>query len=104
MNALDPPRGDSSFHESVLPEYQAAKADDETAVGLIENAMKALESFYEEQDITRESSMSLMQKKSQAPGEAPAPPPSTFEGDYTGAQGETDGVIRVEHFGEMASE
>ena len=74
--------------------FTADKADDESAVGLIETAVAALEKFY------TDNNLGLMQvRRSGQPfveaGEAPTPPPSTFEGDYTGSQGENAGITAI---------
>ena len=58
-----------------------AKAADESAVGLIEQTMAVLNKFYEDNglalaQIASKASQSETQEMSQAPGEAPPPPPS----------------------------
>jgi len=75
-------------------EYMSAKADDAAAVGLIENAIGVLDSFY------TENGLKLMQvRRVQQPfveaGEAPTPPPSTWDSEYGGAKGESTGIIAI---------
>merc|ERR1719443_2044379 len=74
--------------------FTSDKADDEAAVGLIETATAALEKFY------TDNNLGLMQvRRSGQPfveaGEAPTPPPSTWEGEYTGSQGENAGITAI---------
>jgi chromosome segregation ATPase len=73
-------------------EYETNKADDESAVQLIDQAMAVLQEFYESNGLV------FFQGK-QAPvvvaGEAPPPPPSTWEEPYGGAKGETNGIIAI---------
>merc|ERR1719443_2720776 len=72
--------------------FTSDKADDEAAVGLIETAAAALEKFY------TDNSLKLVQVRRQPfveAGEAPTPPPSTWEGSYTGSQGESQGITAI---------
>ena len=62
--------------------YDGNKAADESAVGLIEQAMAVLNKFYED------NGLALFQ----APGEAPPPPPQTGSEPYGGAQDESNGI------------
>mmetsp|Transcript_86401 Transcript_86401/g.231405 ORF Transcript_86401/g.231405 Transcript_86401/m.231405 type:complete len:376 (+) Transcript_86401:1052-2179(+) len=72
-------------------EYVEDKLDDETAKGLVEQAHGVLQQRYD--------SLALTQTKHHAPvvadGEAPPPPPATFEGDYKGAQGAASGILAI---------
>lgn len=74
-------------------EYKRNKADDKAAVELIQMAMDALTKFY------KDNNLALMQVANKvsikAPGEAPAPPPPTFEGAYGGEKDEHDGVVGI---------
>merc|ERR1719253_2001555 len=56
-------------------------------------AMKALEKFYKDNNLALVQSASA--DESAAPGEAPAPPPTTFEGDYGGEKDEHNGVVGI---------
>jgi DNA repair exonuclease SbcCD ATPase subunit len=72
--------------------FTADKADDEAAVGLIETAAAALEKFY------TDNSLKLVQVRRQPfveAGEAPTPPPSTWDSGYTGSQGESQGITAI---------
>jgi predicted nucleic acid-binding Zn-ribbon protein len=77
-------------------EYGAAKFEDETAVGLIGDAMAALQKFYDDNGLLQ---LKVARRSGQEPfvaaGEAPTPPPSTWEGDYGGAKGESTGVLAM---------
>lgn len=66
---------------------------------LIQRAIEALEKFYKD----NAAALSLQQTKavahrrslSAAPGEAPAPPPSTWDAGYGGESDEHDGVVGI---------
>merc|ERR1719353_2876247 len=75
-------------------EYTSAKADDAAAVGLIENAMGVLENFYAENGLNLAQVRRVQQPFVEA-GEAPTPPPSTWDGEYGGAKGESTGIIAI---------
>merc|ERR550537_1155570 len=72
-------------------EYDAAKADDETAVGLIGRAMDALAKFY------TDNQLALVNAKQPVvtAGAAPPPPPTTWAEPYGGAKDETTGVQSI---------
>merc|ERR1719235_221393 len=72
-------------------EYDAAKADDETAVGLIGKSMDVLAKFY------TDNQLALMAAKQPVvtAGAAPPPPPNTWSEPYGGAKGETNGVQSI---------
>merc|ERR1719456_122377 len=74
-------------------EYEQNKADDEAAVELITKAMEVLEGFYGDKG----AAASLVQKRQPEvkAGEAPPPPPSTFEDPYEGAGGKANGIIAI---------
>merc|ERR1719379_1310189 len=74
--------------------FTTDKADDEAAVGLIETAVAALEKFY------TDNNLGLMQvRRSGQPfveaGEAPTPPPSTWDSEYGGSKGESQGITMI---------
>merc|ERR1719197_2293759 len=75
-------------------EYMAAKADDAAAVSLIENAMGVLETFYSENGLMLAQVRRVKQPFVEA-GEAPTPPPSTWDSEYGGAKGESTGIISI---------
>jgi hypothetical protein len=66
-------------------EFQQSKQDDKAAVVLIANAITALEKFYKNNNLIQVAE----------PGQAPVPPPSTWEGGYGGKKGENDGVVGI---------
>merc|ERR1719421_1201881 len=72
----------------------SAEADDTAAVGLIENAMGVLENFYAENGLNLAQVRRVSQPFVEA-GEAPTPPPSTWDGEYGGAKGESTGIIAI---------
>merc|ERR1719331_880937 len=80
--------------EKETAEYTSAKADDTAAVGLIENAMGVLESFYEQNGLKFMQVRRVQQPFVEA-GEAPTPPPSTWDSEYGGAKGESTGIIAM---------
>lgn len=75
-------------------EYKSSKADDKAAVELIEMAIKALEKFYKDNNLALVQSVASAEK-SAAPGEAPAPPPTTWDSGYGGEKDEHDGVVGI---------
>jgi hypothetical protein len=68
-------------------EFKSCRADDRAAIDLIKSAKAALEKFYSDENLD-----GFMQVQ-QGPGEAPAPPPSTWDTPYGGKKGETVGVV-----------
>merc|ERR1719420_1556007 len=78
-------------------EYAASVEEDTKAIGLVENSMKVLEGFYKNNDLT----MGFVEVKEtsaveQPGGEAPAPPPATWDDpDYKGVSKETGGVVSL---------
>ena len=75
-------------------EYVAAKADDTAAVGLLENAAGVLEKFYADNGLMFAQVRRVKQPFVEA-GEAPTPPPQTFDSEYGGAKGESTGIIAM---------
>merc|ERR1719453_429482 len=78
-------------------EYAVSVQEDTTAIGLVENSMKVLESFYKNNDLK----MGFVEVKQadeveQPGGVAPTPPPATWDDpDYKGASKETGGVVSL---------
>jgi len=70
-------------------EYAAAKTMDEQAAQLVQKSMDVLAKFYQDEGLT------LLQKRSTAPGEAPPPPPSTFSQPYGGNTAESGGIQSI---------
>eukprot|EP00929_Paragymnodinium_shiwhaense_P055369 TRINITY_DN2773_c0_g1_i1.p1 TRINITY_DN2773_c0_g1~~TRINITY_DN2773_c0_g1_i1.p1 ORF type:complete len:742 (+),score=325.88 TRINITY_DN2773_c0_g1_i1:126-2351(+) len=71
--------------------YHVAKQDDEAALDIVKQATSVLQSFYSDNNLM----LSQLKGKDhhKAPGDAPLPPPATWEGDYGGATGESTGII-----------
>jgi len=73
-------------------EWEAADRDDGAAADLVMRAKDVLAGFYEE------NNLNLLQKNKMAPvvaGEAPPPPPSTWEAPYGGKTGESQGIVAI---------
>jgi len=74
-------------------EWEAANRDDSAAADLVMRAKDVLAGFYEE------NNLNLLQKtKKMEPvvaGEAPPPPPSTWEAPYGGKTGESQGIVAI---------
>merc|ERR1719428_973909 len=70
-----------------------SNSDDERAAQVVQSAKEVLENFYSE------NNLNLVQKAKKQPqvtaGEAPPPPPSTWEAPYTGKQQETGSVVQI---------
>merc|ERR1719456_2085574 len=73
--------------------YEASSADDHAAAELIKQAMDVLKGFYEDNGLV------LAQRGAQPPvvkaGEAPPPPPQTWDAPYGGAKGESTGIQAI---------
>jgi len=76
-------------------EFEQALEDDTKALEVVSNAKKVLEDFYARESLTMGAGAFVqVAVQTSAPGEAPTPPPSTWdEGGYKGAAGETGGVV-----------
>jgi hypothetical protein len=78
--------------EDEKAEFEANLADDKAAVVLIGKAMDALAKFY------TDNGLALVETDDEpmvAAGEAPAPPPSTWDSEYGGKKEENDGVVGI---------
>merc|ERR1719487_10704 len=85
--------------EKETPRYLADKADDTTAITLIETAVSALEKYYSFSQISF-AQRKVEVRRSRQPfveaGEAPTPPPDTWEADsYKKAEGESEGILNI---------
>jgi hypothetical protein len=72
--------------------WEAADRDDGAAAELVMRAKDVLAGFYEE------NNLNLLQKNKMEPvvaGEAPPPPPSTWEAPYGGKTGESQGIVAI---------
>jgi hypothetical protein len=75
------------LREDEAKAYAITKKDDEDAATLVLNAKDVLEKFY------ADNSLMLAQQPFGAAGEAPPPPPKTWEAPYGGKTGEQSGII-----------
>jgi len=64
-------------------------SDDEKAAETVNNAKIVLAKFYSD------NKLSLAQHAKQAPGDAPVPPPATWEAPYGGKTGESQGIVAL---------
>jgi len=74
--------------------WENTDRDDKAAAETVQSARDVLEQFY------KENNLKFMQKSAQpvtgmAGGDAPPPPPATWEGDYGGKTGESQGIIAI---------
>merc|ERR1719460_2529524 len=72
--------------------------DDDTAAGkVVENAIEVLKSFYKNNELNAPGLLQVRAQRmqQQEPGEAPTPPPSTWDDTYKGASGETGGIVAL---------
>jgi hypothetical protein len=74
-------------------EWEAADRDDGAAADLVMRAKDVLAGFYEE------NNLNLLQKNKKmdpvVAGEAPPPPPATWEAPYGGKTGESQGIVAI---------
>merc|ERR1719502_2381756 len=74
-------------------EWEAANRDDGAAADLVMRAKDVLAGFYEE------NNLNLLQKSKKmdpvVAGEAPPPPPATWEAPYGGKTGESQGIVAI---------
>jgi len=68
--------------------WKKTDADDEAAAQTVKTAQGVIEKFY------KDNGLSLAQQ-AKGPGDAPKPPPSTWEGDYGGKTGESIGIVAL---------
>merc|ERR1719199_1651627 len=74
--------------------WKETDADDKLAAETVQNARDVLANFY------KDNNLALMQTAKQpvsgmAAGDAPPPPPTTWEGDYGGKTGESQGIVAI---------
>jgi len=84
----------TKIREDENREYLKAKADDEAASVLVAQATEVLESFYKENNLmlAQEAVKQPFQTKA---GQAPPPPPTTWESPYQGKTDESTGIIAI---------
>merc|ERR1719174_1223769 len=76
-------------------EYLAAKSDDEKAVELVGTAVAALQKFYTDNGLSLAQVRRVRQEPFVTAGEAPTPPPTTWDSEYGGAKGENKGIVAI---------
>merc|ERR1719272_894183 len=71
--------------------FKKTDADDKLAAETVANAKNVLEGFY------KDNGLALIQQpvSGMEAGAAPPPPPATFEGEYGGKTGESQGIIAI---------
>merc|ERR1719272_1356720 len=72
--------------------WKQTDADDKLAAETVKNAIDVLAGFY------KDNNLNLLQKQpvsGMEAGAAPPPPPATFEGDYGGKTGESQGIVAI---------
>lgn len=74
-------------------EYLVAKKDDEDASAVISKAKGVLETFYAQTLLLERHAVSEPVETSA--GEAPPPPPATWQTEYKGAKGESQGIVAI---------
>merc|ERR550514_1384671 len=68
------------------------RKDDKDAAATVQSASDVLEKFY------KDNKLVFIQKQpvsGMAAGDAPPPPPATWEGDYGGKTGESQGIVSI---------
>jgi len=78
----------TTMREEENAEWVRENEDDTAAAALVGQAKEVLENFY------AENKLNLLQHKQPA-GEAPPPPPATWEEPYGGAKGESNGIVAI---------
>mmetsp|Transcript_47450 Transcript_47450/g.103130 ORF Transcript_47450/g.103130 Transcript_47450/m.103130 type:complete len:717 (-) Transcript_47450:136-2286(-) len=78
--------------------FISSKKDDEDAVKVVQQAVAVLQEFYQSQAQSLVQRRGGRQEPSDAmsgPGQAPPPPPATWESPYAGSQEENQGIIAI---------
>ena len=75
-------------------EYGESVDDDTAAGAVVENAIAVLKSFYQNNELNAPGFVQVRAVQEE-PGEAPTPPPSTWDDTYKGASGESGGIVAL---------
>jgi len=81
--------------EDETKEWSEADAADTKAAELVDAAIGVLKKFREDEGLDLMQVRRVSQDPVAQPGEAPTPPPSTFDGPYGGAKGEHQGIVAI---------
>lgn len=84
----------TKIREEENKEYLIAKADDEAASELVAQAKGVLETFYKDNNLMLAQTAGKQPFVAEA-GQAPPPPPATWDGGYAGKTDESTGIIAV---------
>lgn len=77
-------------------EYLVAKKDDQDAASLVKQAKEVISSFYSDNGLMLvQGSQGAKQPFNSQAGEAPPPPPKTWEAPYGGKTEETAGIVAI---------
>lgn len=85
----------TKIREEETAEWERDNEDDTAAIELVGSAKDVLENFYAENKLNLVQKKEAMSEHRQPAGEAPPPPPSTWEEPYGGAKGESNGIIAI---------
>jgi len=81
--------------EKEATEWSAADADDTKAAEMVDAAIGVLKKFRADEGLDLMQVRRVAQEPIAAAGEAPPPPPKTFDEPYGGAKGEHQGVVAI---------
>mmetsp|Transcript_136133 Transcript_136133/g.236607 ORF Transcript_136133/g.236607 Transcript_136133/m.236607 type:complete len:751 (+) Transcript_136133:69-2321(+) len=76
-------------------DFEASKADDLAAADLVTKAKEVLEKFYSDNNLKLEFLQKSKQPVEDIAGQAPTPPPETWEGAYMGATGASASIVNT---------
>jgi len=85
----------TKIREEETAEWERDNEDDTAAIELVGSAKDVLENFYAENGLNLMQHKPAMLQHGQPAGEAPPPPPSTWEEPYGGAKGESNGIVAI---------
>jgi len=81
--------------EAEAAAYAAEKSDDDAALGLVEQAHTVLQKFYSDNGLMLSSQKQKVKHQQVPAGEAPLPPPATWDASYGGKTGESQGILSI---------
>jgi len=85
----------TKIREEENVEWERDNEDDTAAAELVGSAKDVLQNFYAENKLNLIQHNASMFQRKQPAGEAPPPPPSTWEEPYGGAKGESNGIVAI---------